>query len=127
MVLLLYALIGHLGTKYGSAQLNSHNCGSIISRKISGTTLSVDWSYVKALNNVSSVGLFDWKKDRKFLARFEEPISPDKESPTEDGVFFFCLSHFFLSSSACSISTMTGSFSAFCLLSHCLCEAGAQC
>ncbi|XP_077352067.1 tyrosine-protein phosphatase non-receptor type 13 [Festucalex cinctus] len=29
-------------------------------------------------------GLFDWKKDRKFFARFEEPISPDKESPPED-------------------------------------------
>ncbi|XP_061645530.1 tyrosine-protein phosphatase non-receptor type 13 isoform X2 [Phyllopteryx taeniolatus] len=29
-------------------------------------------------------GLFDWKKDRKFFARFEEPVSPDKESPPED-------------------------------------------
>ncbi|XP_054456293.1 tyrosine-protein phosphatase non-receptor type 13 [Anoplopoma fimbria] len=29
-------------------------------------------------------GLFDWKKDKKFFARFEEPISPDKDSPTED-------------------------------------------
>ncbi|XP_034408071.1 tyrosine-protein phosphatase non-receptor type 13 [Cyclopterus lumpus] len=29
-------------------------------------------------------GLFDWKKDRKFFARLEEPISPDKDSPTED-------------------------------------------
>ncbi|KAK9541598.1 hypothetical protein VZT92_001630 [Zoarces viviparus] len=29
-------------------------------------------------------GLFDWKKDRKFFARFEEPVSPDKDSPTED-------------------------------------------
>ncbi|KAL6101807.1 uncharacterized protein ACO6RY_16971 [Pungitius sinensis] len=29
-------------------------------------------------------GLFDWKKDRKFFARFEEPVSPDADSPTED-------------------------------------------
>ncbi|XP_038593924.1 tyrosine-protein phosphatase non-receptor type 13 [Micropterus salmoides] len=30
-------------------------------------------------------GLFDWKtKDRKFFTRFEEPVSPDKDSPTED-------------------------------------------
>ncbi|XP_029926756.1 tyrosine-protein phosphatase non-receptor type 13 [Myripristis murdjan] len=29
-------------------------------------------------------GLFDWKKDRKFFARFEDPGSPEKESPTED-------------------------------------------
>ncbi|KAM9345396.1 tyrosine-protein phosphatase non-receptor type 13 [Symphorus nematophorus] len=29
-------------------------------------------------------GLFDWKKDRKFFARFEEPVSPEKDSPTED-------------------------------------------
>ncbi|XP_067466135.1 tyrosine-protein phosphatase non-receptor type 13 [Thunnus thynnus] len=29
-------------------------------------------------------GLFDWKKDRRFFARFEEPVSPEKESPTED-------------------------------------------
>ncbi|XP_051935454.1 tyrosine-protein phosphatase non-receptor type 13 isoform X1 [Hippocampus zosterae] len=29
-------------------------------------------------------GLFDWKKDKKFFARFEEPISPEKESPQED-------------------------------------------
>ncbi|KAK1905374.1 FERM and PDZ domain containing protein 2, partial [Dissostichus eleginoides] len=29
-------------------------------------------------------GLFDWKKDKKFLARFEEPVSPEKESPSED-------------------------------------------
>nr|XP_057910158.1 tyrosine-protein phosphatase non-receptor type 13 isoform X1 [Doryrhamphus excisus] len=29
-------------------------------------------------------GLFDWKKDKKFFARFEEPVSPDKESPPED-------------------------------------------
>ncbi|XP_077960978.1 tyrosine-protein phosphatase non-receptor type 13 isoform X3 [Gasterosteus aculeatus] len=29
-------------------------------------------------------GLFDWKKDRKFFARFEEPVSPDTDSPTED-------------------------------------------
>lgn len=36
----------------------------------------------------SSVGLFDWKKDKKVLARFEEPVSPEKESPSEDGEFF---------------------------------------
>ncbi|KAM3605890.1 uncharacterized protein V6R79_006675 [Siganus canaliculatus] len=29
-------------------------------------------------------GLFDWKKDRKFFARFEEPVSPERVSPTED-------------------------------------------
>ncbi|XP_037320731.2 tyrosine-protein phosphatase non-receptor type 13 [Pungitius pungitius] len=29
-------------------------------------------------------GLFDWKKDRKFFTRFEEPVSPDADSPTED-------------------------------------------
>ncbi|KAK2824256.1 hypothetical protein Q5P01_021431 [Channa striata] len=29
-------------------------------------------------------GLFDWKKDRKFFARFEEPVSPEKDSPIED-------------------------------------------
>ncbi|XP_030298621.1 tyrosine-protein phosphatase non-receptor type 13 isoform X1 [Sparus aurata] len=29
-------------------------------------------------------GLFDWKKDKKFFARFEEPVSPEKESPNED-------------------------------------------
>ncbi|XP_068183259.1 tyrosine-protein phosphatase non-receptor type 13 [Antennarius striatus] len=29
-------------------------------------------------------GLFDWKKDRKFFARFEEPTAADKDSPTED-------------------------------------------
>ncbi|XP_035518834.1 tyrosine-protein phosphatase non-receptor type 13 [Morone saxatilis] len=29
-------------------------------------------------------GLFDWKKDKKFFARFEEPVSPERESPTED-------------------------------------------
>ncbi|CAN9499841.1 unnamed protein product [Ophioblennius macclurei] len=29
-------------------------------------------------------GLFDWKKDRRFFARFEEPVSSEKESPTED-------------------------------------------
>uniref|UniRef100_UPI003AAC9320 tyrosine-protein phosphatase non-receptor type 13 n=1 Tax=Centroberyx gerrardi TaxID=166262 RepID=UPI003AAC9320 len=29
-------------------------------------------------------GLFDWKKDRKFFARFEDPGSPEKDSPTED-------------------------------------------
>ncbi|KAL3972100.1 segment polarity protein dishevelled [Sarotherodon galilaeus] len=29
-------------------------------------------------------GLFDWKKDRKSFARFEEPVSPEKDSPTED-------------------------------------------
>ncbi|XP_049455547.1 tyrosine-protein phosphatase non-receptor type 13 isoform X2 [Epinephelus fuscoguttatus] len=44
-------------------------------------------------------GLFDWKKDRKFFARFEEPVSPEKVSPTEDveavcrtGGNFRCLS-----------------------------------
>ncbi|XP_057703939.1 tyrosine-protein phosphatase non-receptor type 13 isoform X2 [Corythoichthys intestinalis] len=44
-------------------------------------------------------GLFDWKKDRKFFARFEEPVSPDKESPPEEvevvsrtGGNFRCLS-----------------------------------
>lgn len=35
----------------------------------------------------SIVGLFDWKKDRKFFARFEEPVSPERESPTEDSEF----------------------------------------
>ncbi|CAB1424807.1 unnamed protein product [Pleuronectes platessa] len=29
-------------------------------------------------------GLFDWKKERKSLTRFEEPVSPDQDSPTED-------------------------------------------
>ncbi|XP_056290866.1 FERM and PDZ domain-containing protein 2 isoform X2 [Pseudoliparis swirei] len=29
-------------------------------------------------------GLFDWKKDRKFFSRLEEPASPDKDSPTKD-------------------------------------------
>ncbi|XP_029305741.1 LOW QUALITY PROTEIN: tyrosine-protein phosphatase non-receptor type 13 [Cottoperca gobio] len=29
-------------------------------------------------------GLFDWKKDKKFFPRLEEPISPDRDSPTED-------------------------------------------
>ncbi|XP_030604068.1 tyrosine-protein phosphatase non-receptor type 13 [Archocentrus centrarchus] len=29
-------------------------------------------------------GLFDWKKDRKSFARFEEPVSTERESPTED-------------------------------------------
>lgn len=42
-----------------------------------------------------SVGLFDWKKDRKFFTRFEEPVSPDKEFPTEDGVLFFLSFSFF--------------------------------
>ncbi|XP_077470416.1 tyrosine-protein phosphatase non-receptor type 13 [Stigmatopora argus] len=44
-------------------------------------------------------GLFDWKKDRKFFTRFEEPVSPDEESPPEDveiisrtGSSFRCLS-----------------------------------
>lgn len=31
------------------------------------------------------LGLFDWKKDRKFFARFEEPVSPERDSPTDDG------------------------------------------
>ncbi|GLD60280.1 tyrosine-protein phosphatase non-receptor type 13-like isoform X1 [Lates japonicus] len=29
-------------------------------------------------------GLFDWKKDKKSFARFEEPVSPEKDSPTEE-------------------------------------------
>ncbi|KAM6956345.1 tyrosine-protein phosphatase non-receptor type 13 [Aplochiton taeniatus] len=29
-------------------------------------------------------GLFEWKKDRKFFARFEEPLSPEAETPTEE-------------------------------------------
>ncbi|XP_062256364.1 tyrosine-protein phosphatase non-receptor type 13 [Platichthys flesus] len=29
-------------------------------------------------------GLFDWKKERKSLTRFEEPVSPDQDSPTEE-------------------------------------------
>ncbi|XP_078788100.1 tyrosine-protein phosphatase non-receptor type 13 isoform X4 [Oryzias latipes] len=29
-------------------------------------------------------GLFDWKRDRKFFARFEEPVPPEREFPTED-------------------------------------------
>ncbi|XP_061914083.1 tyrosine-protein phosphatase non-receptor type 13 isoform X1 [Entelurus aequoreus] len=29
-------------------------------------------------------GLFDWKKDKKIVARFEEPVSPERESPPED-------------------------------------------
>ncbi|XP_061600532.1 tyrosine-protein phosphatase non-receptor type 13 [Cololabis saira] len=29
-------------------------------------------------------GLFDWKKDRKFFARFDEPGSPEREFPIED-------------------------------------------
>ncbi|XP_068597095.1 tyrosine-protein phosphatase non-receptor type 13 [Brachionichthys hirsutus] len=29
-------------------------------------------------------GLFDWKKDRRFFARFEEPITAERDSPTED-------------------------------------------
>ncbi|KAM8859681.1 FERM and PDZ domain-containing protein 2 isoform 4-T4 [Spinachia spinachia] len=29
-------------------------------------------------------GLFDWKKDRKFFARFEDQVSPDPDSPTEE-------------------------------------------
>ncbi|KAM3862683.1 LOW QUALITY PROTEIN: tyrosine-protein phosphatase non-receptor type 13 [Diretmus argenteus] len=29
-------------------------------------------------------GLFDWKKDRKFFTRFEDPGTPEKDSPTED-------------------------------------------
>ncbi|XP_041865921.1 tyrosine-protein phosphatase non-receptor type 13 [Melanotaenia boesemani] len=29
-------------------------------------------------------GLFDWKKDRKFFARFEDPASPDREFASED-------------------------------------------
>ncbi|XP_013768980.1 tyrosine-protein phosphatase non-receptor type 13 isoform X2 [Pundamilia nyererei] len=33
---------------------------------------------------VTPRGLFDWKKDRKSFARFEEPVSPEKDSPTED-------------------------------------------
>lgn len=32
-----------------------------------------------------SAGLFDWKKDRKFFARFEEPVSPEREYPLEEG------------------------------------------
>lgn len=30
-------------------------------------------------------GLFDWKKDRNFFARFEEPVSPERDSSTDDG------------------------------------------
>ncbi|KAK5616042.1 hypothetical protein CRENBAI_018265 [Crenichthys baileyi] len=29
-------------------------------------------------------GLFDWKKDKKFFARFEEPVSPEREFAVED-------------------------------------------
>lgn len=30
-------------------------------------------------------GLFDWKKDKNFFARFEEPVSPERDSSTDDG------------------------------------------
>ncbi|XP_030011850.1 tyrosine-protein phosphatase non-receptor type 13 isoform X3 [Sphaeramia orbicularis] len=41
--------------------------------------------YVEYLSSIiTSKGLFDWKKDRKFFARFEDPVSPEKESPPED-------------------------------------------
>ncbi|KAF7645941.1 hypothetical protein LDENG_00195780, partial [Lucifuga dentata] len=29
-------------------------------------------------------GLFDWKKDKKFFARFEDPGAPEKDSPSDD-------------------------------------------
>ncbi|XP_029690744.1 tyrosine-protein phosphatase non-receptor type 13 isoform X3 [Takifugu rubripes] len=29
-------------------------------------------------------GLFDWKKDKKFFARFEETMSPERDLPTDD-------------------------------------------
>lgn len=33
----------------------------------------------------SFLGLFDWKKDKKFFARFEEPVSSERGSPPDDG------------------------------------------
>ena len=41
-------------------------------------------------------GLFDWKKDRKFFARFEDPNSPEKEASTVESESFFssaCIFH----------------------------------
>ncbi|XP_069573989.1 tyrosine-protein phosphatase non-receptor type 13 [Brachyistius frenatus] len=29
-------------------------------------------------------GLFDWKRDRKFFTRFEDPVSPERDCPIED-------------------------------------------
>lgn len=36
-------------------------------------------------NKHISLGIFDWKKDKKFFARFEDPVSPEKESHSEEG------------------------------------------
>lgn len=71
----------------------------------------------------SLVGLFDWKRDRKFFARFEEPVPPEREFPTEDSESFLPSN----STSACSISLITGTFPPFLLSSHCPSEAGAWC
>ncbi|CAL1578039.1 unnamed protein product [Knipowitschia caucasica] len=29
-------------------------------------------------------GLFDWKKDKKFFARFEDPVSPERDAPSDE-------------------------------------------
>ncbi|MEQ2209029.1 hypothetical protein XENOCAPTIV_022667, partial [Xenoophorus captivus] len=34
-------------------------------------------------------GLFDWKKDKKFFARFEETVSPEREFAVEDSKYSF--------------------------------------
>lgn len=43
-------------------------------------------------NQYFFIGLFDWKKDRRFFARFEEPASPEKDSPPEEGKDLYCFS-----------------------------------
>lgn len=67
-----------------------------------------------------SVGLFDWKKDRKFFARFEEPVSPEREYPVEDGDYSLpCSPNLGMFSSAVGPLGLQPS----CLLLHCVHEA----
>ena len=125
---LLYALMDCLETRYVCAQLNNDNLGSIITRQCCEFRKCYNlrfpcmccWLSICSYMGFSSVGLFDWKKDKKFLARSEEPVSPEKESPSEDGEFF-----------SPPISRMfyhhNNWFPFTRLLLLCLCEAGARC
>lgn len=105
-----------LETRYVWAHLDKDNLSSIISRKQLQRWAA--GNYCRLFHNqhlfpctlvtaqrwtrFSLVGLFDWKKDRKFFARFEEPVSPEKDSPMDDGEFFLIYS-FPLSPSNCRV------------------------
>ena len=57
-------------------------------------------------------GLFDWKKDRKFFARFEDPNSPEKEASTVESESFF--------SSACTFHRLLHLLGSFIFIFACL-------